>query len=370
MTSYELYERCNETELYQIARSAGLPVTPSATKDQLIKYILGEEFPQLTSNEFDEWRLAIMGFVIEHRKTLEVQLRCPAKSMDPRACFQCVDQQVVSCLVENRNNLNLIQLHRKPIEPITGETMTATVMNAENAPRDKAKLVAAGSFQLRKIAESLGLLEDQEAKLGFGKLLPDERADFILTKLIDWDAGKGKAGAPANGTPAPAAQAPAPTAETPGASVAAVDPASFQAAQAATAGPGVAGTQRKPKVAAANGAGPAPEGDVGAIVATMDALTKAVQGQGTAVSAALGELKTAVTGLTSNVDAKIGGIQTAIVAAMNQQTELLKVTLLVVMTLAEERGIQGQDALSTAIGDISTLDALLKQIKGASGKAA
>lgn len=369
MTPYELYERCNETELYQIARAAGLAVLPSASKDELIKYILGEEQPPPVSSEFDEWRLAIMRFVIEHRKTLEVQLRCPAKSMDPRACFQCVDQQVVSCLVENKGNLNLIQLHRKPIEPIIGDSMTTTtVLNPENAPRDKEKLKAAGSFRLRRLAESLGMLDTPEQVMAFGQTLPDQRADDIFKRLLEWDAQKKGGAAPANGNTANAAPAPAATADAPGASVAAVDPGAFKAATDATAaGPGVA--KRTPKVA--NGASTGSPEDLGALVAMLDAIKTSAANQGTVVSGAIGELKTAVTGLGTSIEGKIDGLQKAIVTAMNAQTDLLKVTLAVVLTIAEERGIASQaEILEAAVGDAGTLEALLKQAKGAAGKAA
>lgn len=54
-----------------------------------------------------------MAFIIDHRKVLESQLTCPAKSMNPKACFSCVDAQVISCLVENKKHLRLIELHKK-----------------------------------------------------------------------------------------------------------------------------------------------------------------------------------------------------------------------------------------------------------------
>jgi hypothetical protein len=44
---------------------------------------------------------------------METQLTCPAKSKDPKACFQCVDAQVVTCLVQNENDIALIRRHKK-----------------------------------------------------------------------------------------------------------------------------------------------------------------------------------------------------------------------------------------------------------------
>jgi hypothetical protein len=109
----ELFEGFNHTELYQMARKAGLPVVPSMPNQQLVALLLGEEEPQQVVHELDRWRHGIMGFVIEHWRALETQLTCPAKSKDPRACFQCVDAQVVTCLVQNEPDLHLIRLHKK-----------------------------------------------------------------------------------------------------------------------------------------------------------------------------------------------------------------------------------------------------------------
>lgn len=112
---YELFARCNETEAYQIARRAGLNVFPDLPKENLIRCILGEEEPPPRApHDIDLWRLTIMQFVLDHRRKLEAQLKCPAKTMDPRACFGCVDAQVLSCLVHNNaNNHELVQIRKK-----------------------------------------------------------------------------------------------------------------------------------------------------------------------------------------------------------------------------------------------------------------
>lgn len=113
-TSYsELFEGFNHTELYQSARDAGLNVLPSMRREELISYLTGEAEPPEKPHELDRWRHGIMGFVLEHWRALETQLECPAKSKDPRACFQCIDTQVVTCLVQNENDIQLIRLHKK-----------------------------------------------------------------------------------------------------------------------------------------------------------------------------------------------------------------------------------------------------------------
>lgn len=370
MTPYELFERCNETELYQIARASGVIVSPSATKDQLIKYIIGEELPPSTPQEFDEWRLAIMRFVIEHRAKLEVQLRCPAKSMDPRACFQCVDQQVVSCLVDNKNNLNLIRLHKKPIEYPTpiGDPMTtaAVLFTPQNAPRDAAKIIAGGTFQMRRLADSLGMLPAQEQQMAFSKLTPPERAEAILKALLEYDSKNGGAppaqangAAPANGTTANGtAAANAATADSPGASVATVDPAAFKNAQEATApGPGIASPgKRQPKTTSAS------DSDLAALVV---ALQNTVQGGNSAVTQALNELRAAAQ--NSAVVAQLQAIE----KALQEQTTVMKCTLMAVLTIAEERGTASRfDILADAMAEAENLDAMMREVRSASGKAA
>lgn len=113
-SSSSIFDSLNDTELYQTARAAGLVVLPSEPRENLILYLLGEMEPPLIEHEIDMWRNGIMGFLIDHWKQVETQLTCPAKSKDPRACFSCVDTQVVSCLVNNESDLHQIRIHRKP----------------------------------------------------------------------------------------------------------------------------------------------------------------------------------------------------------------------------------------------------------------
>lgn len=111
---YALFERLNHTELYQLARDAGFVVMPSLSREALIHIIIHDQPPPpLEEHTVDEWRLAIMRFIIDHRRVLETQLTCPARTFQPRACFECIDTQVVSCLAANTENIHLIQLHRK-----------------------------------------------------------------------------------------------------------------------------------------------------------------------------------------------------------------------------------------------------------------
>jgi len=114
MNFYEAFSNCNHTELCQVARRAGHNIRPTMTRDELIKIIVLDAPPSAEVNDFDETRRAIMRFLIEHRKKLETQITCPAKSFEPDACFGCVDAQVICCLVSNGpETQQLITLHKK-----------------------------------------------------------------------------------------------------------------------------------------------------------------------------------------------------------------------------------------------------------------
>lgn len=110
-----IFDRCNRTELYQIAQATGLNMPANSTKEDLIAAIIYDKEHPSTPPDIDEWRRAIMRFLIDHRRVLETQLTCPAKSFAEDACFECIDQQVVHCLTSNGNeNFQLIQLRKKP----------------------------------------------------------------------------------------------------------------------------------------------------------------------------------------------------------------------------------------------------------------
>lgn len=105
-------EACNRTELYQLCIRSGLNVQPNSSRQYLIGVLMGEEAESNLPNAIDTYRVAIMQFVEDHWAVLEPQLTCPAKTRDPKACFGCVDAQVMTCIVQNPDNEHLIQLHR------------------------------------------------------------------------------------------------------------------------------------------------------------------------------------------------------------------------------------------------------------------
>lgn len=81
----------------------------------MILLLEGQIEPAPIENPFDEWRDAIMRFLLDHWPVVASQLTCPAKSGDPKACYQCVDAQVLSCVVQQSEpDQRLIELRRKP----------------------------------------------------------------------------------------------------------------------------------------------------------------------------------------------------------------------------------------------------------------
>ncbi len=188
----ELLECCNESELYQNCRRLGLTIPPHTPKDKLIDYLLGEDTPPAELHPIDEWRHAIMGFLIDHWPVVFSQLQCPAKSKDPRACFTCVDPQVINCVVQNKTNERLIAKHRlprnRPIAPSSSEGEFMETLTPQNAPRDPAILAKAGTYKLRKLAELIpfnntNLLADPTHRSAFINGRADQMAEVILAIL-------------------------------------------------------------------------------------------------------------------------------------------------------------------------------------------
>lgn len=113
MAHYSVFEKCNHTELYQACRKAGMNVLPSETRENMIAFLEGTKEFQETYNSIDDWRDAIMKVLLSHWKVVASQLTCPAKSGDPKACYQCVDAQAISCVVtQSEPDQKLIALRR------------------------------------------------------------------------------------------------------------------------------------------------------------------------------------------------------------------------------------------------------------------
>lgn len=103
---------CNRTELYQMCQQAGLNPVPANTREELMALIIIGTQPEMV-NDLDSWRHGLAGYVLDHWRVLQNQIKCPLKSQDPLSCFGCLDTKVTCCLASNESNLISIRKYRK-----------------------------------------------------------------------------------------------------------------------------------------------------------------------------------------------------------------------------------------------------------------
>lgn len=220
----ELFAPYNRTELIQACQEVGISVSPAASREELTGLLTGS-IVAADPSSLDAWRHGIMGFVLDHWETLSTQLTCPARTKDPRACFGCIDTQVVSCLNSNNQYINEIARHRKEERgPMSNEAQQLTIANAPRTVEELAKHPFVDLRRLLKQLEGEGdfNLGDVEASRAFYTLKdPIPRAQKVLEVLQKYDAAKGggvAAEAPPKKTPGTrAAKAAATVAEVPAA---------------------------------------------------------------------------------------------------------------------------------------------------------
>jgi len=111
------FEICNDTELYQLCRRAGIHVIPGLDRRDYIDYLLGNKVSPWTEehHNIDQWRHGLTNFVFDYWSVLQPQLTCPIRSKDPTSCWGCLDLQVVSCVAQGRQEgyEHLISAHRR-----------------------------------------------------------------------------------------------------------------------------------------------------------------------------------------------------------------------------------------------------------------
>jgi hypothetical protein len=206
-----IFSRLNRTEIYQLARRAGIAVSPRQTTPQLVAALLSTS-NEVIPNPYDDLRAAVFAFVEENWVKVKSQLACPAKAKHPKACYGCVDAKAVHCVVGSPNMeryLIRVRANKKEI-PMPAPT-ALTQYTKENAPRSLEGLNDLTSFNLKQLFRSI----DPKNEAGYAAFLGLPRAkqvQSILTLLTNLDAAsggkKGKA-APAT-APAKAAKAPPP----------------------------------------------------------------------------------------------------------------------------------------------------------------
>ena len=91
--------------------------------------------------------------------------------------------------------------------------MTIAKVTPATAPRDHAQLIRLGRFQLRQLAQDVGLMSDEDRKSSFTAHTVDQQAQDVLTALIALDRGATISPAPVAAAAAPVETPPAPPAE-------------------------------------------------------------------------------------------------------------------------------------------------------------
>jgi hypothetical protein len=127
----------NDTELRQLLRQKGFAVPPLATREFLEAAWEGRAKPG-PMTRIDWYRWVIMGWVNENWDTLYYQIECPLLE---EGCTGCPDFQVVSCLVANRN---AIDLTKEEVE-MPGVNWPVLIMTMGSKREDAAKMLRAAA---------------------------------------------------------------------------------------------------------------------------------------------------------------------------------------------------------------------------------
>lgn len=100
-----ILDKMNMTELAALAQETDAEAHRGLGRERLAQIIRGASDDPLPQKPINKYRLRIMEFVNDHWEQVKPMLTCPARSGDPRACFNCTDVQVVECVSTNRDNL-------------------------------------------------------------------------------------------------------------------------------------------------------------------------------------------------------------------------------------------------------------------------
>lgn len=69
-------------------------------ESKLMAVIEGRD-PGCPDRKINRVRLQIMDYILRNWEGVSPLLSCPARSKDPRSCFQCTDVQVAECALTN-----------------------------------------------------------------------------------------------------------------------------------------------------------------------------------------------------------------------------------------------------------------------------
>lgn len=159
---------CNRTELYQWAREAGYPALPSMSKKELIALVEDKADWPSTPHAFDGLRIALMKYILSYWSVLKGSIQCPAKSGDPMACFNCLDQQIISCVNTNAAHEKEIRLHviqpsprKKQVEQLESKVMDIPI---PSIPETMEELMGTPDYKIRAYANRLEMLKNEEMR--------------------------------------------------------------------------------------------------------------------------------------------------------------------------------------------------------------
>lgn len=102
------YDLLNQSELAAIAKELDPSASRQLSRDLLIGIIEGT-VALLPERTIDKKRLKIMLYVNTNWDQVMYQVSCPAKSRDPRACFQCCDVQAADCITLNPDKIKTVE---------------------------------------------------------------------------------------------------------------------------------------------------------------------------------------------------------------------------------------------------------------------
>lgn len=364
------WDALSQAELEQACHRLTLGVSPALSKETLTKILLGDlpYNPSVHGSPIDDIRNRLMGFILKYWNRIQSQLTCPAKSGEPDSCYQCVDAQVLTCLVQNERHEQLI-LATPPLVQIRRNketTMTTKqALTVATAPRDYEKLKTESPSNLREVLKELGAY-----KPAFNMMNTDDKAKVTYEALIAHDkymGGGAPAAAPTNpvvATPAAASVADAPVAATP---------------EVATTGRG----RRSPRAAAAEApaaappaAAPAPAsapaGD--AVAAQVQALVQAMTNFSASINALVSasaengkKLDTLVTAITGK-EGLNANMNEALQLLDNQGQALLLTTTITAMASAEGLGTDVPSLLQDAVETMASAEEVINKALAKSGK--
>lgn len=93
----------NLTELVLMAQDIDPEAHRGLGRDTLLEIINSGETPGLPQRRINKLRLNIMTWILGNWSQVAPLVTCPARSKDPRSCFQCTDVQVIECKLTNKH---------------------------------------------------------------------------------------------------------------------------------------------------------------------------------------------------------------------------------------------------------------------------